>query len=102
MIDYEEVQKHNTKEDCWVIIHNKVYDVSDFVDEHPGGSAVILKYAGKNATKAFDPIHPPDTLTKYLAPKHHLGEVSKPPPKKQTKAGGGAKAPPPAPASNFR
>lgn len=99
MIDYEEVQKHNTKEDCWVIIHNKVYDVSDFVDEHPGGSAVILKYAGKNATKAFDPIHPPDTLTKYLAPKHHLGEVSKPPPKKQTKAGGGAKAPPPAPAT---
>lgn len=96
MIDYEEVQKHNTKEDCWVIIHNKVYDVSDFVDEHPGGSAIILKYAGKNATKAFDPIHPPDTLTKYLAPKHHLGEVSKPPPKKQTKAAGGAKAPPPA------
>lgn len=99
MIDYEEVQKHNTKEDCWVIIHNKVYDVSDFVDEHPGGSAVILKYAGKNATKAFDPIHPPDTLTKYLAPKHHLGEVSKPPPKKQTKAAGGAKAPPPTPAT---
>ena len=98
MIDYEEVQKHNTKEDCWVIIHNKVYDVSDFVDEHPGGSAIILKYAGKNATKAFDPIHPPDTLTKYLAPKYHLGEVSKPPPKKK-KAAGGAKAPPPAQAS---
>ncbi|CUM57449.1 unnamed protein product [Debaryomyces tyrocola] len=97
MIDYEEVQKHNTKEDCWVIIHNKAYDVSDFVDEHPGGSAIILKYAGKNATKAFDPIHPPDTLTKYLAPKHHLGEVSKPPPKK--KAAGEAKAPPPPQAS---
>lgn len=98
MIDYEEVQKHNTKEDCWVIIHDKAYDVSDFVDEHPGGSAIILKYAGKNATKAFDPIHPPDTLTKYLAPKHHLGEVSKPPPKKK-KAAGEAKAPPPPQAS---
>lgn len=77
MIDIEEVRKHNTKKDCWVIIHNKVYDVSDFVDEHPGGAAVIVKYAGKDATKAFDPIHPPDTLEKYLPSKYHLGEVDK-------------------------
>lgn len=72
-----EVAKHNTKQDCWVIIHDKAYDLSDFVDEHPGGSAIILKYAGKDATKAFDPIHPSDTLTKYLAPKYHKGEVEK-------------------------
>ncbi|KAK6455404.1 cytochrome b2, mitochondrial precursor [Scheffersomyces xylosifermentans] len=73
MLDIEEVKKHNTRKDCWVIIHGKAYDVSDFVDEHPGGSGVILKYAGKDATKAFDPIHPGDTLVKYLAPKYHLG-----------------------------
>lgn len=72
-----EVAKHNTKQDCWVIIHDKAYDLSDFVDEHPGGSAIIMKYAGKDATKAFDPIHPLDTLSKYLAPKYHKGEVEK-------------------------
>ncbi|KAG5420768.1 hypothetical protein I9W82_002649 [Candida metapsilosis] len=72
-----EVAKHNTKQDCWVIIHDKAYDLSDFVDEHPGGAGIIMKYAGKDATKAFDPIHPSDTLSKYLAPKYHKGEVEK-------------------------
>lgn len=82
MVEYSEVEQHNSKNDCWVVIHGKAYDVSDFLDEHPGGSAIILKYAGKDATKAFDPIHPGDTLTKYLAPKYHKGEVTGKPLKK--------------------
>ncbi|EGV63279.1 FMN-dependent dehydrogenase/cytochrome heme-binding domain [Yamadazyma tenuis] len=74
-VSIEEVRKHNSKADCWVIIHNKVYDVTDFLSEHPGGSGIILKYAGKDATKAFDPIHPSDTLTKYLPGSCFKGEV---------------------------
>lgn len=77
MLSLQEVRQHNTKEDCWVVIHDKAYDVTDFVDQHPGGAQVILKYAGKDATKAFDPIHPSDTLTKYLPSELHLGEVEK-------------------------
>ncbi|KAK5691313.1 Cytochrome b2, mitochondrial precursor, partial [Elasticomyces elasticus] len=42
---------------------------------HPGGQKIILKYAGKDATEEFDPIHPPDTLDKYLDSSKHLGEV---------------------------
>lgn len=75
MWSYDDVLKHNKKDDCWVIVHGKVYDVTSFLDEHPGGSGIILKYAGKDATKAFDPIHPSDTLTKYLPQKFHLGEI---------------------------
>lgn len=75
MLTYAEVGKHNSKTDCWVIIHGEVYNVTDFLKEHPGGSAIILKYAGKDATKAFDPIHPSDTLTKYLPEKNRLGPV---------------------------
>lgn len=75
MLTYDEVAAHAAKDDCWVIIHGKAYDVTDFLSEHPGGLAIILKYAGKDATKAFDPIHPSDTLTKYLPEKYHLGEV---------------------------
>ncbi|QBM90553.1 L-lactate dehydrogenase cytochrome [Metschnikowia aff. pulcherrima] len=88
MLSYQEVGAHCLKEDCWVIIHGKAYNVSDFIDEHPGGAAVILKYAGKDATKAFDPIHPSDTLTKYLPEKYHLGPVdpsTKPIPKPKLK-----------------
>jgi L-lactate dehydrogenase (cytochrome) len=40
-----------------------------------GGSKIILKYAGKDATETYDPIHPPDTLDKYLDKSKHLGEV---------------------------
>lgn len=70
-----EVANHNTKDDCWVIVHGRAYDVTDFLPEHPGGSKIILKYAGKDATEEFEPIHPPDTLDKYLPKAKHLGEV---------------------------
>lgn len=82
MLTLQDVAKHNTKTDCWVIIHGKAYDVSDFLHEHPGGSGIILKYAGRDATKAFDPVHPGDTLNKYLSKKYHLGEVDMTKPKK--------------------
>lgn len=71
----EDVAKHNKREDCWVIIHGMAYDVTDFMPEHPGGPNIILKYAGKDATETYEPIHPPDTLDKYLAKSKHLGEV---------------------------
>ncbi|KAI1431448.1 FMN-dependent dehydrogenase [Xylaria sp. CBS 124048] len=70
-----EIAKHNSKESCWVVIHGKAYDVTEFLPEHPGGMKIILKYAGKDATAEFDPIHPPDTLDKYLHKSKHLGPV---------------------------
>ena len=70
-----EVAKHNNEQDCWVVIHGKAYDVTDFKDDHPGGSGIILKWAGKDATETYEPIHPPDTLDKYLDRSKHLGEV---------------------------
>lgn len=70
----EEVAKHNSDKDCWVIIHGRAYDVTQFKDEHPGGKAIILKWAGKDATDTYDPIHPPDTLDKFLDRSKHLGE----------------------------
>ncbi|KAK7694509.1 hypothetical protein QCA50_001695 [Cerrena zonata] len=70
-----EVSKHNTDKSCWVIIKNKVYDVTDFLAEHPGGAKIILKYAGRDATSAYEPIHPPDALDKNLAPEKHLGDL---------------------------
>ncbi|KAJ5469297.1 Cytochrome b2 [Penicillium diatomitis] len=69
------VAEHNSKDSCWVIVHGKAYDVTEFLPEHPGGSKIILKYAGKDATEEFDPIHPPDTLDKYLDKSKHLGDV---------------------------
>ncbi|KAL3477968.1 putative mitochondrial cytochrome b2 [Aspergillus californicus] len=70
-----EVAKHNSKESCWVILYGKVYDVTDFLSEHPGGSKIILKLSGKDATEEYDPIHPPGILEENLKPEAFLGTV---------------------------
>ncbi|KAI6145561.1 glyoxylate dehydrogenase [Pisolithus tinctorius] len=75
LISTQTVAEHASPESCWIIVHGRVYDVTEFLPEHPGGSKIILKYAGKDATEAYDPIHPPDAITTHL-PKHkHLGPV---------------------------
>lgn len=43
-----EVESHNSGKSCYVTIGRKVYDVTDFVDDHPGGGSLILDYAGKD------------------------------------------------------
>ena len=48
--EYDEVAKHNKREDCYVILYGKVYDLTDFIPSHPGGPQIIVKYAGKDGT----------------------------------------------------
>ncbi|KAF5374785.1 hypothetical protein D9758_000147 [Tetrapyrgos nigripes] len=71
----EQVAEHNSPSSCWVIINDRVYDVSDFLSEHPGGANIILKYAGRDATLAYEPIHPKNALEKNLPPSKHLGQL---------------------------
>ncbi|PBK77212.1 cytochrome b2 [Armillaria solidipes] len=72
----QQVAEHSTASSCWVIIKNSVYDVTDFLSEHPGGAQIILKYAGKDATLAYEPIHPPDALERNLPSSKHLGSLN--------------------------
>lgn len=70
----EEVATHNTETDCWVIIDDKVYDVTEFLADHPGGKAAILIYAGKDATKEFKMMHQPDIIDRYGS-EFYVGDV---------------------------
>uniref|UniRef100_A0A5B7BZD9 Cytochrome b5 heme-binding domain-containing protein n=1 Tax=Davidia involucrata TaxID=16924 RepID=A0A5B7BZD9_DAVIN len=47
-----EVSLHNKRTDCWIIIKEKVFDVTSYVEEHPGGDA-ILAHAGDDSTEGF-------------------------------------------------
>merc|ERR1719382_1978890 len=61
----EEVAKHTSKQDCWVVVNGEVLDVTNFLSEHPSGELAILTFAGKDATEEFNMIHPPDVIPKY-------------------------------------
>jgi len=48
-----EVQKHNSQTDCWVIVNNNVYDVTQYINLHPGGGVTIYSYCGQDMTQEF-------------------------------------------------
>ncbi|KAF3923522.1 hypothetical protein ABW21_db0209467 [Orbilia brochopaga] len=68
-----EVAKHKTPEEgMYIIIDTNVYDITNFVDEHPGGKKILARVAGKDATKQFWKYHNEGVLKKY-APKLQIG-----------------------------
>ncbi len=66
--------KHTSPESCWVVLYGDVYDVTEFLPSHPGGSRIILQLAGRDCTEDFDPIHPLGTLDE-LKPEAKLGKI---------------------------
>lgn len=53
-----DIYGHNKEDDCWVIINNKVYDVTKFAEKHPGGRDLMLKCGGSDVTEMFHQYHP--------------------------------------------
>jgi isopentenyl diphosphate isomerase/L-lactate dehydrogenase-like FMN-dependent dehydrogenase len=70
------VAKHRSAESCWVILYGDVYDVTEFLPSHPGGTKIILKLAGQDATEEYDPVHPSGTLEENLKPSAKLGKIN--------------------------
>ncbi|KGN47656.1 cytochrome b5 [Cucumis sativus] len=50
----QEVSQHSSNDDCWIIIDGKVYDLTSYLDEHPGGDDVIVAATGRDATDDFE------------------------------------------------
>nr|WMZ00125.1 fatty acid desaturase 2 [Plecoglossus altivelis] len=66
---WEEIQRHTNKNDQWIVIDRKVYNISNWTKRHPGGIRVISHYAGEDATEAFTAFHPdPTFVRKFLKP----------------------------------
>lgn len=75
-IAIDELKKHKSLEaGVWISIRRKVYDLTDFIDKHPGGSRIILQHAGKDVTKLFENLHPDGVLESFLEPKNHIGNL---------------------------
>ncbi|EGX89423.1 fumarate reductase Osm1, putative [Cordyceps militaris CM01] len=70
----EEVAKHNTKEDLWVVVKGVVMDLSNWLDDHPGGPQAIMNFMGRDATEEFEMLHDDEVIPKY-APNQVIGRV---------------------------
>jgi len=61
----EEVSQHNTDFDAWIIIHKDIYDITEFLNEHPGGKHILMTVVGGDATEYFEELHNPKILDEY-------------------------------------
>ena len=55
-ITYQELAKHNKRDDCWLAVYGKVYNVTAYMKFHPGGVDELMKGAGMNATQLFNDV----------------------------------------------
>ncbi|XP_023029470.1 cytochrome b5 [Leptinotarsa decemlineata] len=71
----KEIEEHNDDKSTWIVINNKVYDVTAYLKEHPGGEEVLLEHAGKDGSEAFEEAdHSSDA--RELMTKYQIGELN--------------------------
>ncbi|AEO53595.1 hypothetical protein MYCTH_2295138 [Thermothelomyces thermophilus ATCC 42464] len=70
----EEVAKHNKKDDLWVVVKGVVLDLTNWLDDHPGGPQALLNFMGRDATEEFEMLHDDEVIPKY-APSQVIGRV---------------------------
>ncbi|KAF4552596.1 Fumarate reductase-like protein [Elsinoe fawcettii] len=63
----EEVAKHNKKDDLWVAVKGVVMDLTNWVQEHPGGPQALYSHMGKDASEEFAMLHDDEVIPKYAA-----------------------------------
>ncbi|XP_047383972.1 cytochrome b5 type B isoform X1 [Sciurus carolinensis] len=70
----EEVMKRNSSKELWLVIHGRVYDITRFLNEHPGGEEVLLEQAGTDASESFEDVgHSSDA--REMLKQYYIGDV---------------------------
>ncbi|KAH1178232.1 cytochrome b5 isoform X2 [Mauremys mutica] len=70
----EEIQAHNHSQSTWILLHHRIYDLTKFLEEHPGGEEVLREQAGGDATESFEDVgHSTDART--LSETFIIGEL---------------------------
>lgn len=72
-----QVAAHNSASDCWSIINGSVYNLTSWINRHPGGSQGILSICGKDGTSAFQGQHGSNANAKQTLDTFKVGMVQK-------------------------
>ncbi|OJI99648.1 hypothetical protein ASPVEDRAFT_39052 [Aspergillus versicolor CBS 583.65] len=75
LISAHDVLPHSTPDDCWVGINGEIWDLTSFLNEHPGGPSIILKHAGRDATDAFLEVHAMTIIRENIAIENLKGRL---------------------------
>ncbi|KAG0203118.1 hypothetical protein BGX28_004513 [Mortierella sp. GBA30] len=70
-----DLAEHGTRESLYLAVGGKVYDCTDFIDEHPGGEEVLFDEAGKDATESFEDVGHSEEAREIME-KMYIGEYT--------------------------
>eukprot|EP00752_Nemacystus_decipiens_P010473 g9331.t1 len=68
-----EVARHSSEDDVWIIVDGKVYDVTSYLGQHPGGDAMLRNAGGDSTEGMHGPQHPPQAIE--ILEQHFLGPL---------------------------
>lgn len=72
-----QVAEKNSRSHCWVIVNDSVYNLTDWITKHPGGSGSILSLCGGDATSAFEGKHGGEARPSSILESYYLGPLNK-------------------------
>ncbi|CDF33627.1 polyunsaturated fatty acid desaturase [Chondrus crispus] len=73
---WQELARHNAEESAWVAVDGLVYDITEFVDRHPGGKEILLFALGRDATNLFNSYHPFTDVPRVVLKKYRIGSLA--------------------------
>ncbi|GMH44981.1 hypothetical protein BSKO_12938 [Bryopsis sp. KO-2023] len=78
----KEVRRHKAKDDAWIVVHGKVYDISEHIINHPGWETAaistvlsIIAHSGMDCTEEFVDIHRPYPIAWSQLKAYYIGEL---------------------------
>jgi fatty acid desaturase/predicted heme/steroid binding protein len=73
---WQELAEHNSEESAWIAVDGKVYDITEFVERHPGGRELLLLAVGREATELVSSYHPFTDAPRTVLKKYLIGSLA--------------------------
>ncbi|CAK9087230.1 Acyl-lipid (9-3)-desaturase (BoDes6) [Durusdinium trenchii] len=74
-VTWAEVNKHSARDDLWIVCEGKVFDVTKFVERHPGGWRPIVHMSDRDATDVMNEFHPAAVFDKWM-PNYYIADLA--------------------------